>query len=211
MAGKRSASALIALMAAATLGLGIPTPAAAQDDGGNGGQAETGDGGQAQQMPQGMGQGMMRGQGMMQGRGMKQGQGTMRGQGMMQGQGMPRGQGMMGPQGQGMMRGQQMGPGPGMGSGQGLMRGPGSSCPGCGMMGGGMAGAAQTAVELEVAEVRAMMEQRVALTGNPRLAVGNVRRSDAGIILAEIVTKDEDALVNRFAVNPMTGEIWPLP
>jgi hypothetical protein len=157
---------------------------------------------------------MMRGQGMMG----PQGQGMMRGQGMMgpQGQGMMRGQGMMGPQGQGMMRGQGMmygqgmGPGPGMGSGQGLLRGPGYACPGCGMRGSGMAGAAQTAVDLDVADVRAMMEQRVALTGNPRLAVGEVRRSDAGIIIAEIVTKAENALVNRFAVNPNTGEVWPI-
>jgi len=51
---------------------------------------------------------------------------------------------------------------------------------------------------------------RVAMAGSPRLAVGTCEETENGIIVAEIVTKAEGALVNRFAVNPLPGESWPI-
>ncbi|HEX9771194.1 MAG TPA: hypothetical protein VGA50_18620 [Kiloniellales bacterium] len=143
------------------------------------------------------------------------GQGPYMGPGMM-------GPGMMmpyGPTAPGMM-GQGMGPGM-MGPG---MMGPGMMMPyvptapgmmGPGMMGPGMMPYQQGAPgmmmppavpggQLDADSVRAMIENRLAWDGNPRLKVGEVRESEAGTIVADIVTT-EGALVDRLEVDPRTG------
>jgi hypothetical protein len=45
--------------------------------------------------------------------------------------------------------------------------------------------------------------------GNTRLKLGDVSEKDADTITADIVTKDKDALVQRFAVNRHTGFTQP--
>lgn len=108
------------------------------------------------------------------------------------------GGGMMGP---GMMGPGMMGMGPGMmGGGYGMM-GPGM------MMGGMMpcGGAAQqAAVEVTPEIVQKYLEGHVAMTGNDRLKVGEVTKRDDGTIVATIVTKNEGAVVDQFAIDPKT-------
>ena len=152
-----------------------------------------------QQMPM-MGHGtMMGGQpGMMGGQ-----QGMMGGcpmMGGMMGSGM---QGMGGPGMQGMM-GQGM---PMMGSGmQGMM---GMGCPWCGpgMMGSGYA-TPQVNVNLSVSDVTSYLERWVA--GNPNIKVANVVEKDANTITADIVTKDKDALVQRYTFDRRSGFYQPV-
>ncbi len=52
-------------------------------------------------------------------------------------------------------------------------------------------------------QVRLLLQQWLAWSGNPRLKVGRVEERD-GRILAEIVTRD-GAVVDRFLVDPETG------
>ena len=122
------------------------------------------------------------------------------------GQGPYMGPGMMGP---GMMM-PYVPTAPGM-MGQGM--GPGMMGPG--MMGPGMMPYQQGAPgmmmppavpggQLDADAVRAMIENRLAWDGNPRLKVGEVRESEAGTIVADIVTTD-GALVDRLEVDPRTG------
>jgi hypothetical protein len=168
----------------------------------------------------GIGPGMMQGQQM--GPGMM-GQGP--GPGPMMGQGAGPGS-MMGPYGQ------MAGPCPmqhmhGMHHMQpGMMTGPHGMHPrvmmhrnlmgwqmGPGMMGRGlgpgwvygMPGAVERA--LDVDEVKAMMERRLAWHGNPRLKLGEVRADadDDDLIVADIVTVD-DSLVQRLIVDRHTGQ-----
>ena len=142
------------------------------------------------------------------------GQGPYMGPGMMgPGMMMPYGPTAPGMMGQGMGPGM-MGPGmmgPGM-TGPGMM-GPGPMGPG--MMGPGMMPYQQGAPgmmmppavpggQLDADAVRAMIENRLAWDGNPRLKVGEVRESEAGTIVADIVTTD-GALVDRLEVDPRTG------
>lgn len=156
----------------------------------------------------GYGPGMM-GSGMM---------GHMMGQGMM-GPGMM-GPGMMGPgmmgqgcwgPGCGMMGPGMMGPGMmggyyGQGYGPGMMQGygPGS---GPGMMGPGWYGR-QANVNLSTDDVKNYLERWIAVQGNPRLKVGDVKEKDADTIEADVVTKD-NSLVQRFIVNRHTGFYQP--
>jgi hypothetical protein len=102
------------------------------------------------------------------------------GPGMM-GQGMGPGYGMMG---QGM--------GPGYGMGQGM--GPGMMAP--------------LREDLSVADVRHMMEHRLAWNGNPHIKVGKVEESDDDTIVADIVTQD-GSLVQKLEVDRHTG--WTHP
>jgi hypothetical protein len=44
---------------------------------------------------------------------------------------------------------------------------------------------------------------------NPNLKVGDVKEKDADTIVAEIVTKDKDALVQRLDFNRHTGFVQP--
>jgi len=145
--------------------------------------------------------------------------GGMGGQMPMSGAGMPMGQGM--PQ-SGMMPGQM----PPMGSAMPMRQGT-AMCP---MMGGsmpmmpgqmgmmgmmgpqgigpgmiyGMPGMAGPGVSLD--EARATVERLLAWHGNPRLKLGDVRPTEAGEYLAEIVTQD-GSLVQRLAVDRGTGSV----
>ena len=131
--------------------------------------------------------------------------------------------GMMGGQ-QGMMGGQQgmMGSGMGMGGcpmmggmmGQGMPMmgagmGMGMGCPWCGpgMMGSGYA-TPQVNVNLSVSDVTSYLERWVA--GNPNIKVANVVEKDANTITADIVTKDKDALVQRYTFDRRSGFYQPV-
>jgi len=119
------------------------------------------------------------------------GQGMGPGCGMM-GQGMGPGYGMLG---QGMGRGYGMmdqGMGPGYGMGQGM--GPGMMAP--------------LREDLSVADVRHMMEHRLAWNGNPHIKAGKVEESDDDTIVADIVTQD-GSLVQKLEVDRHTG--WTHP
>jgi hypothetical protein len=135
--------------------------------------------------------GMMGGQQGMMGSGMGMGGCPMMG-GMM-GSGMP----MMGSGMQGMM-------------GQGMpMMGMGMGCPWCGpgMMGSGYA-TPQVNVNLSVSDVTSYLERWVA--GNPNIKVANVAEKDANTITADIVTKDKDALVQRYTFDRRSGFYQPV-
>jgi len=160
-----------------------------------------------QQMPM-MGHGMMMGgqPGMMGGQqGMMGGQSGMMGAGMQGMGGCPMMGGMMG-SGQGMQG--MMGSGmPMMGSGmQGMM---GMGCPWCGpgMMGSGYA-TPQVNVNLSVRDVTTYLERWAA--GNPNIKVANVVEKDANTITADILTKDKDALVQRYTFDRRTGFYHPV-
>lgn len=152
----------------------------------------------------GYGPGMM-GSGMM---GHMMGQGMM-GPGMM-GPGMMMGQGCWGP-GCGMMGPGMMGPGMmggyyGQGYGPGMMQGYGQGY-GPGMMGPGAYGR-QGNLNLSTDDVKNYLERWIAVQGNPRLKVGDVKEKDADTIEADVVTKD-NSLVQRFIVNRHTGFYQP--
>jgi hypothetical protein len=140
------------------------------------------------------------------------------GYGMMGG-GYGPGYGMMGGgYGPGMMGG---GYGPGwgmMGGGYGPQwgmmggYGRGGYGPGYGMMGGygpGYGPGAQGDLKLTTDKVKSYLERMIAVQGNPHLKVGDVKEKDADTITADIVTKDKDALVQRFDVNRHTGFYRP--
>lgn len=109
------------------------------------------------------------------------------------------GHGMMGGYGPGWMHGY----GPGMGG-----YGPGY---GPGMMGGYGPGyyGRQGNVNLSTDDVKNYLERMLAFRGNQRLKVGEIQEKDANTIVADIVTKDKDALVQRFVVDRRTGFYRP--
>jgi hypothetical protein len=117
------------------------------------------------------------------------------------------GYGMMGGYGPGYM----MGPGYGRGMmgyggyGPGWMMhgygyGPGMMGYGPGYYGG------QVDLKLTTDQVKNYLEQMIR---NPNLKVGDVKEKDADTIVAEIVTKDKDALVQRLDFNRHTGYVQP--
>ena len=124
------------------------------------------------------------------------------GPGWMMGQGY--GPGMMGRYGPGwggdpgsMMRGWGGGYGPGMmgqGYGPGMMYGYGSGYYGQGNL------------NLSADQVKNYFDQMIR---NPNLKVGDVKEKDADIIVAEIVTKQGNSLVQRIDVNRHTGYMQP--
>lgn len=124
----------------------------------------------------------------------------------------PQGQTPTQPQGQGsgqMMQGGGMGMG-GMGMpmcGMGMMHRWGHYHPhGFGMMrGGGMTGMGMSG-EITTDSVRQWLTARLEWRGNPRLKVGTVTQAGDGTITAEIVTAKENAVVDRFAIDPKTGQ-----
>ncbi|MGE0653123.1 MAG: hypothetical protein AB7P12_15445 [Alphaproteobacteria bacterium] len=59
-----------------------------------------------------------------------------------------------------------------------------------------------------VRSVKALLEYRLVLLGNPRLKAGPVHEKD-GWIVAEVVTTKEEALVARYLVNKTTGAWVP--
>ena len=139
--------------------------------------------------------GMMGGQQGMMGSGMGMGGCPM--MGSMMGSGMPMmGSGMQGMMGQGM---------PMMGTGMGM----GMGCPWCGpgMMESGYA-TPQVNVNLSVSDVTSYLERWAA--GNPNIKVANVVEKDANTITADILTKDKDALVQRYTFDRRTGFYHPV-
>lgn len=56
--------------------------------------------------------------------------------------------------------------------------------------------------------VKNYLERMIAVQGNPRLKVGDVKEKDADTIVADIVTK-ENSLVQRFVVDRHTGFYRP--
>jgi hypothetical protein len=130
----------------------------------------------------------------------------------------PYGYGIMGP---GYMMGQGMGYGPGYmmgGYGPGWMMGPGMMGYGYGPAwmhgyrggyGPGMMGYAygsQGDLKLTTDQVKKYLEQ---MNRNPNLKVGEVKEKNDDTIVADIVTKDKDALVQRFQVNRHNGFFQP--
>ena len=75
---------------------------------------------------------------------------------------------------------------------------------------GGDGPGAQTnqALNLTTDDVKARVERWLAIRGNARLKVGDVKEKDADTITADIVTKD-NSLVQRFAVNRHNGFYKP--
>ncbi|WP_156816221.1 hypothetical protein [Oceanibaculum indicum] len=118
---------------------------------------------------------------------------------MLQGYDDRRGYGMpgYGPIGPGMM-------GQGM-MGQGMM---GQGMTGPGMMGQGMIYGMPDRVEQEIApeQVREMLQRRLDWHGNPRLKLGEIKPTEHGEILADIVTR-EGSLVQRLAIDRRTGAL----
>lgn len=142
------------------------------------------------------------------------------GPGMMGGYGGGYGPGpMMGP---GYGGGYMMGPGygggngygPGMmgGSGPGMMGGygPGWMMQGYGpgvMMGyGGGYYGNQGNLNLSADQLKSYLQQMIR---NPNLKVGDVKEKDADTIVADVVTKDKDALVQRLVFNRHNGFMHP--
>lgn len=129
------------------------------------------------------------------------------------------GPGMMGPHGMAMMPYAGMGVGM-MGSPMmGMMGGggPGGQKPymagygfGAGQMmwnrAGGALGVVLPSRRVSVEDVRGYFQDRLEMWDNPRLKVGEVKASDDGQILAEIITVD-GALVDRLSVDERTGVI----
>jgi hypothetical protein len=140
----------------------------------------------------------------------------------------PYGQGMMGGYGPGYGPGYgMMGPGYGPGPGYGMMGGYG---PGYGMMGGygpgyGMRGPGygyhhgwmmngygpgyygqQRDLKLSADDVKNYLDRMI---DNPNLKVGDVKEKDADTIVASIVTKQGDSLVQQLEFNRHTGFYQP--
>ena len=105
---------------------------------------------------------------------------------------------MMGGYGHGMMGGY----------GPGMMGGYGGHGPG--MMGGYGPGnyGNRANINLSTDVVKSNLERMLAVQGNPRLKVGDVKEKDADTIVADVVTKD-NSLVQRFAVDRHTGFYRP--
>lgn len=117
------------------------------------------------------------------------------GPGMMGGYGY--GPGMMGGYGPGMM---------GYGGGYGpMMRGYGMGGYGMGPWMMGPAWNRQQALNLSTDDVTQYFQRWLAWQGNPHLKLGKVAASGDDTITADIVTKDGDALVQRFVVDRHTG------
>ena len=129
------------------------------------------------------------------------------GPGWMMGRGY--GPGMMGGYGPGYGMTGGYGPGYMMGSGYGpgyMMRGYGGYGPG--MMGGYGPGyyGNQGDMKLTTDQVKQYLEQTIR---NPNLKVGDVKEKNADTIVADIVTKDKDALVQRLDFNRHNGFVRP--
>jgi hypothetical protein len=94
--------------------------------------------------------------------------------------------------------------GPGGGYGHGWMHGwRGGYGPG--MMYGYGPGY-QGDLKLTVDQVKSYLAQMIR---NPNLKVGDVKEKDADTIVAEIVTKEKDALVQRLDFNRHNGFVQP--
>jgi hypothetical protein len=120
---------------------------------------------------------------------------------------------MMGGYGPGMMGG--YGPGYMMapGYGHGWMMGPGMMGygsgygPGWGMhRGWGPGFGSQGNLNLSTDDVKNYLERTMR---NPNLKIGEVKEKDDDTIVADILTKDKDGLVQRLEINRKTGYFQP--
>jgi hypothetical protein len=128
------------------------------------------------------------------------------GPGWMMGRGY--GPGMMGGYGPGYMMGPGYGPGMMGGYGPGYMMHGYSGGYGPGMMGGYGPGyyGNQGDMKLTTDQVKNYLTLTMR---NPNLKVGDVKEKNADTIVADIVTKDKDALVQRLDFNRHNGFIQP--
>ncbi|KZD06208.1 hypothetical protein [Oceanibaculum pacificum] len=201
-------------------GTDMASPALAQTSG-QGNQTDSAVPGQRMPgagMVPGMGPGMGAGPGMMQGQGMP---GGWPGGWMQQSPGGPDSDRF--PGAMPMMRGWGNGyamPGPMMHGyddrGTYGMRGDGAMGPGMmhpGMMGSGMMGQGMIYgmpgrydQEITPDQVREMLQRRLDWHGNPRLKLGEIKPTEHGEILADIVTR-EGSLVQRLAIDRRTGAL----
>jgi hypothetical protein len=122
------------------------------------------------------------------------------------------GPGMMGGYGPGGYGpGMRNGYGPGMrgGYGPGMMYGPGyGRTMGPWMMGPqGYAGPGN--LNLSADDVKNYFDRWIAFQGNTRLKVGDVKEKDADSIVADIVTKENSSLVQRFIIDRHSGFFRP--
>jgi hypothetical protein len=67
----------------------------------------------------------------------------------------------------------------------------------------------QANLNLTTDDVKTFFERWIGVQGNPRLKVGDVKEKDANTIEADIVTKEGNALVQRFSVDRRTGLYRP--
>lgn len=126
--------------------------------------------------------------------------------------------------GSGYMMGHGMGPGMmGGGYGHGYMMGPGMMGGGYGygpgaMMGGygygpgimrGYGPGYRGDLNITTDQAKNHIERMIAIQGNTRLKVGDVKEKDADTIVADIVTKEGNALVQRFTINRHNGFMQP--
>jgi hypothetical protein len=88
----------------------------------------------------------------------------------------------------------------GYGGGYGQGYGPGM------MYGYGAGQANQTDLNLTADQVKQYLGQMIR---NPNLKVGDVKEKDADTIVAEVITKDKDALVQRLQFNRHNGFVQP--
>lgn len=117
------------------------------------------------------------------------------------------GGGMMGGYGPGWMHGS--GPGATRGYGPGAMRGYGpENCPWYRGSAAGPGQSSQTGLNLSTDDVKKELERWLAVQGNPRLKVGEIREKDGDTIEADIVTKD-NSVVQQFKVDRKTGFYRP--
>ena len=137
------------------------------------------------------------------GYGMGAGPGAGMGHGYGQGYGMDPGYG------RGYGHGYGMGPGMGRGYGQGyggqghgMGQGYGNYGHGCDGPGGTVLNAG-----LDTEAAKAMIERQLAMRGNPRVKVGEVKEVDDDTITVDIVTKAEGALVDQLTIDRHTGRM----
>jgi hypothetical protein len=120
------------------------------------------------------------------------------------------GYGMMGGHGPGWMMGPGAGSGWGGGYAPGMMGGYGPGWGGGYGHGPGMmygyGPSNQDDMKLTTDQVKSYLEQMIR---NPNLKVGDVKEKDADTIVADIVTKDKDALVQRLDFNRHNGFVQP--
>ncbi len=64
-------------------------------------------------------------------------------------------------------------------------------------------------LNLSTDDVTRELERWLAFQDNPRLKLGDVKEKDADTIVADIVTKENSSLVQRFIVNRHTGFYGP--
>jgi hypothetical protein len=74
------------------------------------------------------------------------------------------------------------------------------------MYGYGAGQANQTDLNLTADQVKQYLGQMIR---NPNLKVGDVKEKDADTIVAEVITKDKDALVQRLQFNRHNGFVQP--